>query len=159
MVVRLGKEADSGHYICHLLDNDDRVVTVNDTTISLHSWKEVQEDISTQRQVQIFLYSRANGEIGESFQSKGDPWSVDSTQVLNIRQCWIEERIHADPHISCEDFQTIHGDNHLNDNIMNSFLRNISASNIAMGGGGGGGGIPAQKFPPKSRVCHEFCPR
>ena len=41
------------------------------------------------------------------------------------------------------------------DILVNSFMTFSSAFNIAMGGGGD----LNSKFPPKYKVCHEFCPR
>eukprot|EP00794_Sanderia_malayensis_P013115 gene13115-14463_t len=37
MVVHLGQEADSGHYICHILGANNDVITVNDSCVS-HHW-------------------------------------------------------------------------------------------------------------------------
>ena len=125
MIVRLGKEADRGHYLCHMMTKDNKVVTVDDNKVTIHSWKKVVEDIQTQRHVQILIYCRNSGELWKSYESSVDSWRVDPTNVFNIKECWIEEKVLTDKQISCADLQSICADSCLNDNVMNSFLQNI----------------------------------
>ena len=125
MIVRLGKEADRGDYLCHMMTKDNKVVTVDDNKVTIHSWKKVVEDIQTQRHVQILIYCRTSGELWKSYESSVDSWRVDPTNVFNIKECWIEEKVPTDKRISCADLQSICADSCLNDNVMNSFLQNI----------------------------------